>query len=73
MDGTGLDSWASIKSFRPRWEDGPPPGDGGRNRAVDFRGERTVNETHESRIDSDARLVRKVLARRRVCVVKATY
>ena len=51
VDGTLLDAWASMKSFRPKGEDGPPPGDGGRNRAVDFRGERRVNETHESRTD----------------------
>ncbi len=49
VDGTLFDAWASMKSFRPKGEDGPPPGDGGRNRAVDFRGERRVNETHESR------------------------
>ena len=49
VDGTLLDAWASMKSFRPKGEDGPPPGDGGRNRAVDFRGERRVSETHEPR------------------------
>ena len=59
VDGTLLDAWASMKSFRPKGEDGPPPGDGGRNRAVDFRGERRVNETHESRTDPGARLARK--------------
>ena len=51
VDGTLLEAWASMKSFRPKGEDSPPPGDGGRNRAVDFRGERRVNETHESRTD----------------------
>ena len=51
VDGTLLDAWASMKSFRPKGEDSPPPGDGGRNRAVDFRGERRLNETHESRTD----------------------
>ncbi len=38
---------------------GPPSGDGGRYRAVDLRGERRVNETHESRTDPGARLARK--------------
>ena len=56
VDGTLLDAWASMKSFRPKGEDSPPPGDGGRNRAVDFRGERRLNETHESRTDPFARL-----------------
>ena len=59
VDGTLLDAWASMKSFRPKGEDVPPPGDGGRNRAVDFRGERRVNETHESRTDPGARLARR--------------
>ena len=59
VDGTLLDAWASMKSFRPKGDGGPPPGDGGRNRAVDFRGERRVNETHESKTDPGARLARK--------------
>ena len=51
VDGTLLDAWTSMKSFRPKGEDSPPPGGGGRKRAVDFRGERRLNETHESRTD----------------------
>src|SRR5262249_7187787 len=31
VDGTLLESWASLKSFRPKDGDGPPPTDGGRN------------------------------------------
>ena len=27
VDGSLLDAWASMKSFRPKGEDGPPPGD----------------------------------------------
>ena len=56
VDGTLLDAWASMKT---KGEDGPPSPGGGRNRAVDFRGERRVNETHESRTDPGARLARK--------------
>ncbi len=55
VDGTLLDAWASMKSFWPKGWDGPPPGVGGCNRAVDFRGERRVYETHESNTDADAR------------------
>ena len=63
VDGALLEAWASVKSFRPRDED-PPSGDGsgeggGRNREVDFRGERRRNETHRSTTDPDARLARK--------------
>ena len=59
VDGTLLEAWALMKSFRPNGEGSPPPGDGGRIRAVDFRGERRVNETHESRTDPGARLARR--------------
>ncbi len=59
-----LDAWASLKSFRPRDGDPPPSaalgdGGGGRNREVDFRGERRRNETHRSTTDPEARLARK--------------
>ena len=58
VDGTLLEAWASLKSFRPRDGD-PPSGGGGRNREVDFRGERRRNETHRSTTNPDARLARK--------------
>ena len=64
MDGTLLEAWASLKSLRPRDDDPPPSaalgdGGGGRNRGVDFRGERRRNETHRSTTDPEARLARK--------------
>ena len=64
VDGTLLEAWASLKSFRPRDADPPPSaalgdGGGGRNREVDFRGERRRNETHRSTTDPEARLARK--------------
>ena len=58
VDGTLLDAWASMKSFRPKDGSGDPP-DGGRNREQNFRGEKRSNETHESTTDPDARLYRK--------------
>ena len=58
VDGTLLEAWASVKSFRPRDEDAPPS-DGGRNLEVDFRGERRSNETHHSTTDPEARLAKK--------------
>ena len=58
VDGTLLEAWASHKSYRPRDEPGPPKG-GGRNRDVDFQGERRSRETHESTTDPEARLYRK--------------
>jgi transposase len=57
VDGTLIDAWASLKSFRPKDEDGPPPP--GRNAEVDWHGETRSNETHASRTDADAKLYRK--------------
>jgi len=59
VDGTLLQAWASQKSYRPRDEDGPPAGGGGRNPEVDFRGQRRRRDTHVSRTDPEALLYRK--------------
>jgi transposase len=60
VDGTLLESWASLKSFRPKdGGDAPPPAGGGRNAAVDFHGQQRRNATHVSTTDPDARLARK--------------
>jgi transposase len=60
VDGTLIDAWASLKSFRPKGgsDDGVSSG-GGHNRSVNFHGERRRNVTHESTTDPDARLYRK--------------
>jgi transposase len=59
VDGTLLESWASLKSFRPK-DDHPttPPDDPG-NPTVNFHGESRRNDTHRSTTDPDARLARK--------------
>jgi transposase len=57
VDGTLIEAWASIKSFKPK--DGPPSSGGGRNSDVDFRGQQLKNDTHGSGTDPDARLYRK--------------
>ena len=58
VDGTLIDAWASMKSFRPKEgdDDVPPPG---RNAERDFRGQKRSNDTHASTTDPDARLYRK--------------
>jgi len=58
VDGTLIEAWASIKSFKPKADGGEPPG-GGRNTERDFHGERRSNQTHASTTDPDARLYRK--------------
>jgi len=60
VDGTLVDAWASMKSFKPKNDDGSgDDGGGGRNAERDFRGEKRSNETHASTTDPDARLYRK--------------
>ena len=67
VDGTLLEAWASQKSFRPKNEDPPVGGEGGRNAAVDYRGEKRSNDTHASTTDPDARLARKKGKEAKLC------
>ncbi len=59
VDGTLIEAWASMKSFRPRDGSDEPPADGGRNVGADFHGHKRSNETHASTTDPDARLYKK--------------
>jgi transposase len=58
VDGTLIEAWASMKSFRPKDGSGEPPAPG-RNGEHDFHGEVRSNDTHASTTDPDARLLRK--------------
>src|SRR3954466_10754961 len=58
VDGTLIEAWASMKSFRPKDGSGKPPAPG-RNGERDFHGEKRSNKTHASTTDPDARLYRK--------------
>jgi transposase len=60
VDGTLIEAWASLKSFKLK--DGPgdgPRSGGGRNAERDFHGEKRSNATHASTTDPDARLLRR--------------
>ena len=59
VDGTLIEAWASTaKSLRRK--DGPPSGGGPDDQGlVNFRGERRSNDTHESKTDPEAKLMRK--------------
>ena len=59
VDGTLVEAWASMKSFRPKDGSGEPPAGDGRNREADFPGQKRSNETHASTTDPEARLYRK--------------
>src|SRR6267143_6031181 len=51
VDGTLLEAWASLKSFR-KPEDGPtPPPDDPGNPTINFHGEVRRNDTHQSTTD----------------------
>lgn len=59
VDGTLLEAWASLKSFRRKdGNDNDSPGPG-RNAERDFHKEKRSNETHQSTTDPEARLYRK--------------
>ena len=67
VDGTLIEAWASMKSFRPKDGSGEPPGPG-RNGERNFHKEKRSNETHASTTDPDARLYRKADGREsRLC------
>lgn len=59
VDGSLIEAWASLKSFRPKDEGKREPPDDPGNPEVNFRGEKRSNETHESTTDPDSRLARK--------------
>ena len=59
VDGTLLEAWASLKSFKAAGADDPPPSDDPGNPTVNFHGETRTNATHASTTDPDAKLARK--------------
>jgi transposase len=59
VDGTLIEAWASMKSFRSKDGSEEPPAGGGRNKEADFHGRKRSNATHASTTDPDARLYRK--------------
>jgi transposase len=58
VDGTLVEAWASLKSFRAKDGSDEPPSPG-RNAERDFHGQKRANDTHESKTDPDAKLYRK--------------
>jgi transposase len=61
VDGTLIEAWASLKSFRKKEEkpeERSPPDDPG-NPSVDFHNENRSNATHQSTTDPESRLAKK--------------
>jgi transposase len=62
VDGTLIDAWASLKSFKKKGgndDDKTPPPDDPGNPTVNFHGEKRSNDTHASTTDPEAKLARK--------------
>jgi len=57
VDGTLIQAWASLKSFKAYDDDQEPPS--GKNPERDFKGSKLSNETHASTTDPEAKLYRK--------------
>jgi transposase len=55
VDGTLIQSWASMKSVKRKDDDEPYDGNGW----ADFKGEKRGNETHQSKTDPEALLYKK--------------
>lgn len=62
-DGSLIEAYASVKSFKPKDRKEDDENDSNsfksRNAEVDFHGQKRSNETHESSTDPDAKLIRK--------------
>lgn len=59
VDGTLIEAWASIKSFRRKDGNDDDPEGPGRNAERNFHKEKRSNETHASTTDPEARLYKK--------------
>src|SRR6202140_5471816 len=59
VDGTLVEAWASLKSFKPRHQGSTQPPDDPGNPTVNFHGERRSNATHQSTTDTEAKLAKK--------------
>src|SRR5699024_7379819 len=65
VDGTLIDAWASMGSYRRKDDDNDPP-----TGPPDFRGEQRRSDTHECKTDPDARLYKKAAGQpSRLCYI----
>lgn len=59
VDGTLIEAWASLKSFKKKDAPPAPPPDDPGNPTINFHGEKRSNETHASTTDPESKLARK--------------
>ena len=63
VDGTLIEAWAGLKSFKQKGSRPRPPDDPG-NPTVNFHGEQRSNATHASTTDPEARLAARVTGKK---------
>ncbi len=71
VDGTLIEAWASLKSFKSKGTPPPSPGDPG-NPTVNFHGERRSNATHASTTDPRRGFFARATLTRPSCTTRAT-
>ena len=71
VDGTLIDAWASMKSFRPKDGDGEPPTDGGRNGERNFRREKRSMRPMRAQQIPMPNSIAKATVRRAGCATSA--
>jgi transposase len=59
VDGTLIEAWASLKSFKRKDRAPDQPADDPGNPTVNFHGEQRSNATHQSSVDPEAKLAKK--------------
>ncbi len=59
VDGTLIEAWASVKSFKRKDDSSNEPPDDPGNPTVNFHGEKRSNKTHESTTDPESKLASK--------------
>jgi hypothetical protein len=70
VDGTQIEAWASLKSFKRKDEAGALSDDPG-DPTMNFHGERRSNATHASTTNPHTRLFRKGHGKRPSCITMA--
>jgi len=70
VDGTLVEAWASLKSFKPKGQPPSAPPDDPGNPTVNFHGERRSNATHQSPPTPKRSWRRRGRARRRSYVTR---
>jgi transposase len=73
VDGTLIEAWASLKSFRQKDSHGEPSSEDPGNPSVNFHGERRSNQTHESTSDPMRGWRERATARNPNCAIAAMW